>query len=137
VAHDVFISYSPRDKPVADAVCAALEREGVRCWIAPRDVLPGEPWVRAVVEAIQESRAMVLVYSTNANESQQILREVGLAFDRGIPVVPFRIQDVAPSRELEYFIMPRDWLDALTPPIETHVVRLADKLKELVYPEFR
>jgi hypothetical protein len=36
MAHDVFISYSTKDKPIADAVCGTLERNGVRCWIAPR-----------------------------------------------------------------------------------------------------
>lgn len=41
VNHDVFISYASSDKPVADAVCAALEQRGIRCWIAPRDILPG------------------------------------------------------------------------------------------------
>ena len=38
VAHDVFISYAHEDKPMADALCATLEQNGLRCWIAPRDV---------------------------------------------------------------------------------------------------
>src|SRR5665648_437323 len=33
VAHDVFISYSHRDKAVADAVCAGLEAARIRCWV--------------------------------------------------------------------------------------------------------
>jgi TIR domain len=37
-----FISYASQDKPVADAVCQALERAGMACWIAPRNVVPGE-----------------------------------------------------------------------------------------------
>ncbi|HXQ15450.1 MAG TPA: toll/interleukin-1 receptor domain-containing protein [Caulobacteraceae bacterium] len=42
--HDVFISYSSKDKTTADAICALLERDGAKCWIAPRDILPGEAW---------------------------------------------------------------------------------------------
>ena len=41
---DVFISHSSKDKHVADAICAVLERRGLRCWIAPRDVTPGASW---------------------------------------------------------------------------------------------
>ena len=34
MAHDVFISYSTKDKVIADAICANLENRGIRCWIA-------------------------------------------------------------------------------------------------------
>ncbi len=40
---DVFISYSSDDKLIADAICAELESRRIRCWIAPRDALPGIP----------------------------------------------------------------------------------------------
>src|SRR4051794_1592529 len=69
--HDVFISYSSKDKTTADAVCAAIEADRVRCWIAPRDIRPGAQWGRAIVDAINDSRVMVLVYSANANRSAQ------------------------------------------------------------------
>ena len=51
--HEVFISHSSKDKVYADAVCARLESEGIRCWIAPRDILPGMSWGSAIVEAIE------------------------------------------------------------------------------------
>ena len=44
MAHDVFISHSSKDKQTADAICHYLEQNGIRCWIAPRDILPGEDW---------------------------------------------------------------------------------------------
>src|SRR5205809_263073 len=78
--YDVFISYSSADKPIADAVCAALEAKRWRCWIAPRDVLAGSEWGGAIVQAIERSRLMVLVYSSHANQSQQVIREVERAF---------------------------------------------------------
>jgi len=60
--HDVFISYSSIDKAVADAVCHLLEDRKIRCWIAPRDVPPGMPYARALVEAIGDAKAMVLIF---------------------------------------------------------------------------
>jgi len=55
MAHDVFISYSSKDKSVADAVCATLEGRKIRCWIAPRDVSPGDSWAASIVKSIDES----------------------------------------------------------------------------------
>ena len=70
MAHDVFISHSAQDKAVADAVCAALENAAVRCWIAPRDVQPGRSFAGEITRAIQQSKAMVLIFSAHSNNSQ-------------------------------------------------------------------
>src|SRR5436305_1100841 len=58
--HDVFISYSSQDKLTADAVCAGLESSGIRCWIAPRDILPGQEWAAAILTALQTRRMLIL-----------------------------------------------------------------------------
>ena len=87
MAHDVFISYSTKDKTAADTVCARLESHGIRCWIAPRDVLPGQIWGESIVNAIRGSRAMVLVLSANANNSDNIPKEVELACAKGVIVI--------------------------------------------------
>ena len=76
MAHDVFISHASEDKPTADAVCARLEADGIRCWIAPRDILPGTEWGEAIVDAIEGGRVMVLVFSAQTNLSRQVIREV-------------------------------------------------------------
>ena len=91
MAHDVFISYPHEDKAVTDAACAKLEAEAIRCWIAPRDIAPSAEWAASVVEAIDQCRVMVLIFSAHANGSKQVHREVQQAFDREKPVVPFRI----------------------------------------------
>ena len=125
MAHDVFISYSSKDKPTADATCAILEGKGIRCWIAPRDILPSADWGEAIVDAIGGARVFVLVFSSNANASPQIKREVERAINRGIPVVPFRIENVLPTKSLEYFLSTPHWLDAFSPPLEQHLNYLA------------
>jgi TIR domain/Domain of unknown function (DUF4352) len=125
MAHDLFISYSSKDKPTADAVCARLEAHGIRCWIAPRDVLPSDPYGEAIINAIQQSRLMVLVFSGHSNRSPQVMREVERAVSKAIPVLPFRIEDVPLSPSMEYFISAPHWLDAMTGPLEEHLHRLA------------
>jgi hypothetical protein len=130
--YDAFISYSSLDKATADATCAALESSGIRCWIAPRDIVPGAEWGEAIVLAISQCRVMILIFSANANESPQIRREVERGVSRGIPIIPFRIQDISPTHSLEYFIGTVHWLDALTPPLEAHLRRLTETVKTLL-----
>jgi TPR repeat protein len=130
--HDVFISYSNRDKTAADAVCHALESARIRVWMAPRDILPGVGWAQSIIDAINGARVMVLVFSGNANGSPQIEREVERAVHKGIPVVPMRIEDVSPSAALEFFISAPHWLDAFPPPPEQHLKRLADAVRRLL-----
>jgi hypothetical protein len=132
MAHDVFISYSSKDRAAADAVCAALESRGITCWIAPRDVPAGADWDEANVRAIALSRVMVLVFSSRADESQQVRRKVNLAVERKLPIITFRIEDVRPSGPLKNYLDAAHWLDALTPPLEEHVDKLADHLAPLL-----
>jgi len=82
MAVDVFISYAIADKLTADAACAALESAGIRCWIAPRDVLPGMDYAEAIIEAIEKCRGMLLIFSSNANRSNQVKREVERAVSK-------------------------------------------------------
>src|SRR6266478_7606794 len=130
--HDVFISHSSQDKPVADAVCAALENTAIRCWIAPRDLQPGRSFAGEITRAIQRSKVMVLIFSGHSNTSEQILREVQLAANSHLHIVQFRIEDILPNDDLEYYLSTPHWLDALTPPLETHLNRLTASIKALV-----
>ena len=135
MAHDVFISHSKKDKTVADAVCGTLEKQGVRCWIAPRDIPPGQSWPAAIVEAISNSKVFVLILSDISNQSKQVVKEVGEAFDTGIPIVPLRIEDVKPSQEMGYYIKSIHWLDAMTPPMERHLDKLTESVAALLSVE--
>lgn len=132
MAHDVFISHSHKDKPLADSVCAALEASKVRCWIAPRDITPGSSWGEAIINALNSCRVMVLVFSPDSNASPQVAREVERAVNRGIPIIPMRIADFSPTGAMEYFLSVPHWLDAMTPPIEQHIVKLTMVVKSLL-----
>jgi len=130
--HDVFISYSSVDKTAADTVCSILENDGVRCWMAPRDITPGVPFAEAIIDAIKESKVFILVYSQNSNHSSQVIKEVDRAVHHGLAVITLRLEDVPMSKQLEYYISDVHWLDALTPPLEEHINRLSKVVKMLM-----
>ncbi|MBE1552133.1 hypothetical protein GGC64_006220 [Mycobacterium sp. OAS707] len=126
MAHDVFICYSSLDKTAADAACAALEARGIRCWIAPRDIRPGQDWAAAIDEAIRGAQILVLVFSGHANDSPQVRREVERAANLGKGLLPLRIEDVKPQQSLEFYLNQPHWLDAITKPFAAHLDKLAD-----------
>lgn len=130
--HDAFICYSAQDQAVAYAACAALEDRGIRCWIAPRDIVAGRSYAETLIDALSQSRLMVLVFSRSANSSPQVLREVKLAADKGIPIIPVRVETDMPSKPMECFALASRWLDALTQPLEKHLQRLADMVQALL-----
>lgn len=132
VHHDVFISYNQVDKPVADAVCAKLEARKIRCWIAPRDVRPGMGYPEEIINGITGSRIMVLVFSSHSNDSPHVLREISTAVNKGLIIIPFRIENVKPSKSMEYLIGVPHWLDAITPPLEQHLDVLSETIENFL-----
>lgn len=132
MTHDVFVSYPHDEKPIADAVVNSLENRRVRCWVAPRDVPPGADWAGAIMTAISSCRMVVLVFSDSANDSDHILREVRAASDAGIPIIPFRTTDAAPSPSLQYYLGGTHWLDALSGSIEAHLHQLATTVAQML-----
>jgi hypothetical protein len=132
MTHDIFISHSSHDRDVADAACAALEQRGFRCWIAPRDMLPGQDFGGAIAAGIGASRLLLLVFSAETNDSVRARREVEQAGGRGLPVLAFRIADIAPAPALQFLIGEGQWFDALTPPIAPHLDYLGDRIAALL-----
>lgn len=108
----VFISYATADRKEALSVCKALERRGTKCWIATRDVQPGENYQEAIVRAIRQARALVLVFSEAANNSDEIKKELSLVSRFHVPLMALRIEDVEPSDAFAYELSTRQWIDA-------------------------
>ena len=112
---DVFISHSTKDKGVANDVCVALEQGGIRCWIAPRNMVPGEEYENQILSAIDATRVLVLISSRNANSSRHVQREVAHACNSKTPkeVVPFKIEDFEYCPNIRYYLESVQWLDAM------------------------
>ncbi len=127
----VFISYPKENKEVADSLCELLEQNGLKCWIAPRDIPPAQSYSKAIIQAIKDSRLLILVFSSHANQSDHVLREVERAANRKIPILPFRIEDTSLSEDLEYFLSTPQWLDAYEPPLESHFAPLLEAARQL------
>lgn len=131
MAKEVFISHSSQDRATATAVCACLESSGFDCWIAPRDILPGQPWGESIVRALDECPIMVLLLTAHANASRHVVKEVERADGKLARIVTFRVEDVVLNPSLEYFLSAEHWLDAVTPPVQAHLPELLRAVQTL------
>ncbi|MCB2209765.1 TIR domain-containing protein [bacterium] len=128
MAHDVFVSYSSKDKAIADTIVASMENNGIRCWYAPRDIKPGDDWGKAITEAIESCRVFLMIFSENANHSQRVLDELNYAVTKEAIILPFRIENLDPRGAMMLHLSSRHWLDAYDPSWESHIRKLVQTI---------
>src|SRR5262249_33743477 len=109
-----------------------LEKTAIRCWIAPRDVQPGRAFGGEITRPIKSSKAIVLIFSAHSNASQHVLNEMVVAANSHLHIVQFRTEDVVPNDDLQYYLSAPQRIDALTPPLESNLQRLATSVKALL-----
>ena len=107
----IFISFASKDHRTAETICDALENRGYRCWISNRDVLPGHNYQESISRAIRSAKVMLLVFTANANNSDEIKKELALASRSKIVVIPLRVEDVVPNDAFDYEFATRQWID--------------------------
>lgn len=130
--HDVFISYAQADAEVARTICDTLERAGIPCWIAPRDIPPAAQYPGAITAGIAAAKVVVLVFSNHANQSPDVNREIGIAFQRKKTVVPFRLEAVPLGEQLEYFLGRTQWIEGFPSPLQRHLPTLAQAVGDVL-----
>src|ERR1700684_416123 len=123
---DVFVSYASQDATVANAVVENLERQGIRRWIAPRDVKPGAQYADAIVRAINEAKTLVLVLSQSAVGSSHVGREIERAASKHKQVIALRIDSAPLTPALEYFLSESQWIDVAALGMPAALVKLVE-----------
>ena len=111
MAATVFLSYASKDQKTAETICQALEGRGLECWMAVRNVHPGENFQEAIVRAIRAAKVMLFVFSANSNNSDEVKKEIALAGQHKVFVIPIRVEDVIPNEALAYEFATRQWID--------------------------
>jgi TolB-like protein/Tfp pilus assembly protein PilF len=126
----VFISYASKDSAVAAALVEALERHGVKCWIAPRDVRAGTQYADAIIRAISGAKVIVLVLSESAIASSHVSREIERASSKKRPIIALRIDAAPLTPALEYFLSESQWVEAQTGNMEAAYAKLIDDIRD-------
>jgi TolB-like protein/Tfp pilus assembly protein PilF len=127
---DVFVSYASQDAFVANSIVESLERHGLKCWLAPRDVKPGSQYADAIVRAIYEAKAVVLVLSGGAVGSSHVGKEIERASSKRKPIIAFRIDAAPLNHALEYFLSESQWIDVPKLGMATALAKLKEAVAQ-------
>jgi hypothetical protein len=101
---EVFISKSTKDDLVAEAVCNVLEKNHIKCWIAPRNILGGKDYAEEISKGIKEAQILLVIVSKNSNESKHVLNEINLAVEFNKIILPFKIDEAEINESFRYYL---------------------------------
>lgn len=130
-ASHLFVCFSSKDEAVAREVVEALEASGLQCWISLRDVLPGQNYQEAIVQALESASGIVFLFSEHSNKSQEIRKELSIGGSINVPVFPLRLSPIAASGALRYELAIRQWID-IFPHRQHALARLAQTIKDTI-----
>ncbi len=126
----IFLSHASENADIAEKICRSLEENGTKCFIAPRDIRPGREYAEEIINGIDESAAVVLLMSREANRSPHVLREVEHAVSANIPILVYKLENVTLSKSMEYFLMTHQWVDSAPQENFADILAFAKELEE-------
>ena len=127
--HSVFISYSTKNAEIANKICYILEKNNLKCWIAPRNISSGRNYIYEIADGMQSTKIVVLVYSADSQASKYVNNEIKMAFSYNKPILSFNIDDSVPSKDFEYYLKVSQWLPAFPNPEDQFEKLIRDALK--------
>jgi hypothetical protein len=130
-----FISYSSKDFQLVTDLVKHLEAQGVNCWYAPRNIVPGKHYASSILEAIRACNAFVIVFSKNSNASEQCLKEVDRAVNARKPIIPFRIDETMPTEAMDYYLCNTHWLNAYEEVVTNYYQQLVHAVHDFISTE--
>ena len=125
---DIFISHSSENEKSANEICTVLEKQGLHCWIAPRDIQVGKDYGSEIIKGIEECKVVLLVLTRASNESQHVLREIERAVNHKKTIIVYEQEEVALSKSLEYFLASTQWFK---PKTKDDVKELVDSIRNI------
>lgn len=108
----IFISHSSNDSEIANNLCEFLEKNGKKCFIAPRDIRTGFEYAEEIIKGIDEAELIILLLSQDSNASPHVLREIERAVSKNIPIIICKLEEVELSKSMEYFLMTHQWMES-------------------------
>lgn len=126
MSHQVFISFSSKDIKLAGKIYDRLEKNGITCWISSKNIPAGADYQACIVDAINQATIVVLIFSTHANSSNEIAKELSLASKKIL--IPTRIEDVLPQGAFQYQLSNRQFID-LFDDFDNRLDELSDRIQ--------
>ena len=108
---DVFISYSSKDKSVAEQLVTHIEKAGYACWIAPRNIVGGVEYSEVIEKAILKCKIFVVVFSENSEKSPWVKSELNIAFSENKCLIPYKIDETPLKGTMRLLLNDKHWIE--------------------------
>jgi hypothetical protein len=133
MTHEVFISFKSEDIDFAEKICDDLGSKGFKCWISSRGIRGGQAHQEAITNALLDASVLVLVFSSAADKSDEIIKELSIASQYKKHVIPVRIEDFLPAKgsKFIYELASRQYID-LFKNWEREIEHLANDIRFLI-----
>mgnify|MGYP000048924360 FL=1 len=111
--HDVFISYSRKDKNVIGEICSLFDKYSITYWLDTNEVHMGGKFMEDIVDAINASSIVLFISSVDSNHSIYTAKEVAFAFNAGKYIIPYKIDDSSFSKNLQFVMTDLNCINAV------------------------
>jgi len=85
---EVFLSYSRLDHDFADRVIDCLKHQGIQVWVDTQEIQGGDAWRAAIVRAITDCEAFLVILSPQCVASKNVVKELSLASEKNRHIIP-------------------------------------------------
>ncbi len=133
---NIFLSHSTIDGELANFICESFERRGLSCWIAPRNIRPGEDWASSITNAIAEADVFFILYSKHSIKSSQCAKEIGIADRKKKYIIPYKIDDTEPEGAFDYYLTGCQWFIIDPSTGEYKMDELCDAIKGVILQKY-
>jgi len=135
MSYDVFISHSSKDHTTVYEVAPFLEKNGIKCFTDDSNLHAGGNFSKILAPAIRESGLVLLIFSSNSDNSDDVFKELEIAKKRKKTIIPFRIEDVE-YEGLEYILAGITWQNGFPPPLQKHLPQLLNAIKHHLLADY-
>ncbi len=101
---NIFCSYSRRDSDFAERIVNFVSSRGYSVWMDQSGIDGASIWTESIVEAIDESGAVILLVSSHSVKSPHVLKEISLAMGKNKVVFPLIIEKTDLPRTFQYLL---------------------------------
>ena len=102
MSEEIFISYSRKDRAKVSSLVSTLRSSGVSVWVDESAIDGATLWSQEIVGAIRKCKVFLLALSSNSSLSENVVKEVALASERGKKILPVMLEDTEVPESMAY-----------------------------------
>lgn len=111
MSYQVFVSHSSSNAALAQKIVDEIEKNGISCFIAPRNMTGGSEYAAELVDSISDCPVFLFLFTNESNNSGMVIREINEAVNTNRYIITLRIDNVEPNKSIRFYLSVNHWLN--------------------------